>query len=64
MAEYPNGEVVWVSICDSPDHVRYIITSKKTRDTYFLYELVNGKYVKRGKGANPLELEERYVEYI
>ena len=38
----------------------FIVTSKPTRDFYFLYELVDGVFKKLGKAKSPLELEEKF----
>lgn len=38
-----------------------MLTSKITsRDFYYLYEVVDGKLKKLGRGKNPLELEEKF----
>lgn len=63
MAEliYPKGERVWVGYCDRNHKLLFIITSKKeTRDYYFLYEVVDGKFKKLGRAKSPKELEERF----
>ena len=59
--QYPNGEIVWVS-----HHVggalKYIITSKPARDYYYIYELIDGKFKKLGKGRTPSVQEEKYIK--
>ena len=57
---YPKGEQVWTSYCNSSHELLFIVTSKPTRDFYFLYELVDGVFKKLGKAKSPLELEEKF----
>ena len=57
---YPKGEQVWTSYHDSSHELLFIVTSKPTRDFYFLYELVDGAFKKLGKAKSPLELEEKF----
>ena len=59
---YPKGEIVWVCHYDDSHNLRYITTSKPTRDFYFLYELKDGKFVKLGKDKNPQVLEEKHIK--
>lgn len=42
-------------------HLRYITTSKPSREYYFLYELKDGKFVKLGKDRSPKVLEDKYI---
>ena len=57
----PKGEVIWVRFCSGNGATRFLITSKiSSRDFYYLYEVVDGKLKKLGRGKNPLELEEKY----
>lgn len=56
----PPGEIVWVSRYDKNHDLRYIITSKPARDSYSLYELVDGKFVHWGRGQDPQSLQNRY----
>lgn len=51
--KYPKGERV----------LRFILTSKDSRDFYFLYELVDGNFRKLGKARSPMELEEKFRVY-
>lgn len=57
---YPKGERVWTSYYNSSHELLFIITSKSTRDFYFLYEVVDGAFKKIGKAKSPLELEEKF----
>jgi hypothetical protein len=57
----PKGEMIWVRYCSSKGATRFLLTSKITsRDFYYLYEVVDGKLKKLGRGKNPLELEEKF----
>ena len=57
---YPKGEYVWTSYYNPSDELLFIVTSKPTRDVYFLYEVVDGAFKKIGKAKSPLELEEKF----
>lgn len=59
---YPKGEIVWVGHYGKDRDLRYIITSKPTRDFYFLYAMKAGKFVKLGKDKNPCALEKKFIE--
>ncbi len=49
----PKGEQAWVRCCDEAGVPRYLITSNKLRDHYFLYK-VNGEKLERiGKARSP-----------
>lgn len=61
--KYPKNETVWVSYYNESRELKFIITSKTTRDAYFLYELVNDEFKKLGKSKNPPELVEKYDVY-
>lgn len=56
MVGIPSAEIVWVTITDDLGD-EYVITSKTTRDVYYIYRLEKDKAVKLGKNENPLELE-------
>lgn len=56
--KYPKGETIWVShFCKG--ELRYITTSKDSRDYYYLYELINGEFKKIGRARTPDELEKK-----
>ena len=57
---YPKGEHVWVAYYNTAHELVFILTSKETRDYYFLYELVDGKFQRLGRAKSPIELEERF----
>lgn len=59
---YPKGEFVWVRHNGTDGNLRYITTSKQSRDFYYLYELRDGKFVKIGKHKDPQELERKYIK--
>lgn len=61
--KYPKGERVWVGYYNSNHELRFILTSKESRDFYFLYELVEGNFRKLGKARSPTELEEMFRVY-
>jgi hypothetical protein len=56
MIGIPSNETIWVTITDDLGD-EYIITSKSTRDMYYIYRLERDNVVKLGKNENPLELE-------
>lgn len=56
MIGLPSNETIWVTITDDLGD-EYVITSKATRDVYYIYRLEKDKAVKLGKNENPLELE-------
>ena len=57
---YPKGERVWAGYYNRAHELLFIMTSKATRDYYFLYELIDGKFKKLGRAKSPKELEERF----
>lgn len=58
--KYPKGERVWVGCYNQSHELKFIITSKETRDFYYLYELVDGEFRKLGRSKSPKELEEKF----
>ena len=61
--KYPAGEIAWVRYLNKAGETICIITSKESRDCYFLYDLIDGKFVKRGKAKEPPELIEKFNVY-
>jgi hypothetical protein len=58
---YPKGELVWVSYYNRKNELLFIMTSKGSRETYFLYELLDdGKFKRLGKASSPKDLEEKF----
>lgn len=58
--KYPAGEIVWVGYYNGSGDLRYIITSKPTRDWYFLYEVVEDGFKKLGRDKEPPALVRKY----
>lgn len=58
--KYPKGERVWVGYYNTSHELKFIVTSKESRDFYFLYELVGGVFRKLGRSRSPKELEEKF----
>ena len=57
----PKGETGFVAYHDSAHVQRYLLTANQTRTRWTLFS-VDGRTLKKlGSGANPLDLEERYV---
>lgn len=60
----PKGEHGWVGYYDKKGTLLFLITSKtNNRDTYFLYENQDGKFIKLGKGDDPSKLCEKHNVY-
>lgn len=55
----PREEIVWVRGCNSDGTLRYVITSNKTRDRYFLYTKESGDWKKTAKARSPIAFEGR-----
>lgn len=55
----PKTERIWVTHKNLKGETFYI-TSKETRDSYFLYRVENDRVVRLGKSKSPLELEQKY----
>jgi len=60
MGGIPKSETQWVHITTKSGE-EYIITSKKNRETYFLYRIDGEKATLLGRNMNPLKLEEKYI---
>lgn len=57
----PKGEIPWVGYYNSNGDCVCILTSKPSRDFYYLYEVQpDGSIKKLGKAKEPPELEEKY----
>jgi len=50
---YPKGEQAWVRCCDETGTLRYLITSNKLRDHYFLYKVNDENLERIGKARSP-----------
>ena len=51
---------MWTGYYDKDHGLRFVITSKPTRDCYFAYEVVDGELRKLGKSSSPYELEAKF----
>lgn len=56
----PKTERIWVKRITEKGET-YYITSKDTRDYYFLYKMDGDKAVKLGKSKSPVDLEQKYI---
>lgn len=57
----PKGEEVWVIYANASGIPVCVLTSKPSREYYFLYEVSSdGKLKKLGKAKEPPELEDKY----
>jgi len=61
--KYPTGETVWVRYLNKKGETISIITSKRERDWYYLYDLEGDTFAKRGKSKDPPELVEKFGVY-
>lgn len=60
----PKGEIAWVGYYNREGDALFILTSKPSRETYFLYEVQpDGALKKLGRAKEPPELEEKYRVY-
>lgn len=60
MTGIPKNEIIWVKHINGDDV--YYITSKATRECYYIYQIKGGKAVKLGQSKSPLTLEEKYIK--
>lgn len=59
--QIPKGETVWVYYTNRQGEIMFAMTSKQTRDYYFLYAVSpDGKCTKLGKAKEPPELEKKF----
>lgn len=59
----PKNEQVFVFHMDDKGFLRYIITTKQNRETWFLYEFLGDSFKKIGKATTPNVLEEKYIPW-
>ena len=53
----PKSEILWVQYVNN-GKITFIVTSNQTREWYYLYELIDGRFRKtKYKAHNPMELE-------
>lgn len=51
---------MWVGYYTIDHNLLFIMTSKESRDFYYLYELVDGSFKKLGRAKSPQELEKKF----
>ena len=57
----PKGEQVWVRYNNAKGESCCLLTSKTSREFYFLYEVnTDGNLTRLGKARTPIELEEKF----
>ena len=57
----PKGELLWVTYSNTKGNPVCILTSKPSRDFYYLYEVSpDGSVNKLGRAKTPPELEKRF----
>lgn len=56
----PKSEIVWMEIIGY-DNNTYYITSKPTRELYFIYKMIDDKAQKLGQSKSPISLERKYI---
>ncbi len=56
----PKGETAWTGYLDRKGNLLFLLTSKETRDWYFLYAAEGGELKRLGKARSPPELEAKY----
>ena len=52
----PKSEHAWVGYYDKSDNLHFVVTSRESRDFYYLYKVVDGKAAKLGRARDPTEL--------
>ncbi len=55
---YPKDEIVWERYYNEEGDLRYVVTSKKSRDYYFLYEWNGEKLKKLSRSKTPDTFED------
>ena len=63
---YPRGETVWVRYCSMDGVTRFLLTSRESRECFFLYYVApDGSLTRLGKAKSPPELERKFnVEQV
>lgn len=56
----PKDEILWQRVYDEHQKLRYVVTSNRFRDRYFLYEYKNGRLNKVATASTPLRFR-RYL---
>ena len=50
------NEISWIGYYDRLGDLRYIVTSKESRDWYYLYRVKNGEFERVGRDKDPSKL--------
>lgn len=58
----PANEKVWVKYTALDGTIYYITSDRYNRNTYFIYQIVENEATKLGEGADPSELEIKYIK--
>lgn len=60
LAKFPTSEIVWATYYNGDGELQYVVTSKRSRDNYYLYKMESKALVKVGKADSPDELCDKY----
>jgi hypothetical protein len=60
VTKIPKSEKSWTLIRYKSNE--YVITSNLDRTTYFIYKIIDGKFLKLGKGKTPYDLDKYWKE--
>lgn len=60
LAKLPDSEIVWATYYNVNGELLYVVTSKRSRDNYYLYKMESKALVKVGKADSPDELCDKY----
>lgn len=60
LAKLPASEIVWATYYNANGELLYVVTSKRSRDNYYLYKMESKTIVKVGKADSPDELCDKY----
>ena len=60
LSKIPSTEIEWTEYFNRDEMPIFLVTSKESRDFYFLYEILNGGFKRLGKTISPIALEEKY----
>lgn len=58
--KYARGEELCTTYLNRAHEAIFLTTTKPNTGYFFLYEYMNGAWVKLGKSTSPLELEDRF----
>ena len=56
----PKNELAWVRYFDRSGKQRFLLTSSRSRELFYLYDISSGSLEKLGKDKSPTRLEERF----